>query len=86
MTFERRAAANPPEDQSRQFVPGTQVLVGQIAEEDLGTMEVICRGIPPPGLQLTLGVKRINPGVPVRRCGEWMQEAVQELKRQGLLV
>ena len=86
MKFERRAAANPPDDLSRQFVPGTQVLVGRIAGEELGRMEEICRGIPPPGPQLTLGGKKINPAEPVRRCGDWMREAVQELKRKGLLV
>jgi hypothetical protein len=45
-----------------------------------------CRAMPPPGKQLSLNGRPIDPTQPLRRCGEWVQEVLQKVISEGLVV
>jgi hypothetical protein len=51
--------------------------------EPMGFWE-ICRSIPPPKKQFN-GPKRLYPKEPLRRCQEWIDEAVEALISNGIL-
>lgn len=80
MTFEVRLE-NRPED-SVEFVE--KRLLGHISTENYPLIEGICRDIPPPKKQFD-GSTRIYPQEPLRRCQEWIDEAIQALTQRGIL-
>lgn len=58
--------------------------VGKISTTDFSRVEAICRDVAPPAKQYN-GPKRIDPSVPLRRCGEWTDEAVKALRHAGVV-
>jgi hypothetical protein len=51
----------------------------------MGQFEIVCRSIPVPGAQMTLGGKLKDPSKPLRRCGDWVNEAINKLIAEGLV-
>lgn len=59
--------------------------VGTVAQEDYEQRFLaVCEGVPPPKKQFE-GSKRLYPGEPLRRCGQWADEAVEALAEAGVL-
>lgn len=56
---------------SPEFVTGTDLLIGEIAEADMSLLEGICESTPPPAAQVALNGRRLDPSKLLRRCGEW---------------
>lgn len=83
-TYETRPENRP--DLSPEFIPGSQKYIGRVAEADMGSLETLCRSVPPPEAQLNLNDTRKDPGKPVRRCGEWVREVVEVALRDGLVI
>ncbi|KAI9669837.1 MAG: hypothetical protein M1817_004578 [Caeruleum heppii] len=83
MTFEHKIG-RVPED-SASFVSGTKVYQGSISAHELRELERVCRSVPAPGKQLALNGRPLNPRVPLRRCGEWVTDALEALRRRGVL-
>jgi hypothetical protein len=85
MKYVRQTAQNPADDEARQFVSGTMKLEGVIDEQDLEKVDEACKAVPESKEQLTLSGKKLYPNEPIRRCAQWTVEAVEELKKRGLL-
>jgi hypothetical protein len=81
MTYEHKRGKQP--EASATFV--AKHSIGTISTNRYSDVDDICRSIPVPGAQLTLGGKKKNPNQPIRRCGEWTSEAIQELRASGVL-
>jgi hypothetical protein len=81
----RPKRAYRPED-SASFVPGTKVLIGRVAVTNYPYVNVVCQAISPPGKQMDLRGRKLNPNVPLRRCGEWVDEAIIALRDRRVLV
>ena len=79
MKYESEARKKPEESIS--FVK--KELLGTVPIANYSRINSVCERIPPPAKQFN-GPKRINPNVPLRRCGEWTREAVQALKNDGI--
>ena len=58
--------------------------VGKISASDFVRVEAICRDVAPPAKQYD-GPKRIDPSMPLRRCGEWTDEAVRAMRDAGIV-
>ena len=58
--------------------------VGKISASNFAKVEAICKGVAPPAKQYN-GPKRMNPSVPLRRCGEWTDEAIRALRDAGIV-
>lgn len=84
MQFEMRTRESPLE--APDHVPNTMILIGTVDDGKMDAFEATCRSIPPPEPQVHLNGKLKDPSKPLRRCGEWIQEAVEKLKRDGILV
>jgi len=80
MTYEFKDGKKP--EDSASFVSKTPI--GKVSLADVPRIDPICKRIPPPPKQFN-GPKRINPSIPLRRCQEWTQEAVQALQNEGIL-
>ena len=81
MTFEIKRLNEPPEN-SATF--NNKTLIGAVSVANFGSLETVLRSIPPPSKQFH-GAKRIDPSKPLRRCQEWTKEAIDKLKKTGLL-
>lgn len=81
MTFNHREAG-PPEDEPS-F--SHKQLLGRVAVADYPRLLAVCEGIPVPKKQFQ-GAKRLYPLEPVRRCGEWADEATKALLEEGVIV
>lgn len=81
MIFEHRAE-QPPEE-----IPGFcgKEKLGVVAVAEYGRVLGICEGVPVPKKQFQ-GAKRLYPREPLRRCQEWVAEAVDALKGEGVLI
>lgn len=79
MKYETEARENPEETPA--FV--SKELLGRVAKADYSRIDIICRQITPPAKQFD-GPKRIDPKMPLRRCNEWAQEAIEALKSEGI--
>jgi hypothetical protein len=79
MTYESKPGKRP--EDSASFVK--KELLGTVTTANYSRIDAVCKQIPPPAKQFD-GPKRINPNVPLRRCQEWTQEAVQALKNEGI--
>lgn len=82
MTYETRPLSKKPELSST-FVSKSQL--GWIRNENLSRVEPICRANPPPKKQFN-GPKRIDKTKPLRRCQEWTDETITNLRSEGVLV
>jgi hypothetical protein len=60
--------------------------IGNVKQSDLAQLEVICRGIEVPSRQMDLRGRKLDNSKPLRRCGEWTVDAINELQRQGILI
>lgn len=72
MEYQRRKGHHY--SKSFSFVPGTDVLVGNIQSADLSRFDSICESVPAPGAQLNLDGSRIDASVPLRRYIEWVKK------------
>lgn len=70
---------------SASFIEGSNVLIGDLQQTDLERFEAICEATPPPGVQMTKNGNRIDPSAPLRRCGEWVKELLDDAKAQGVV-
>ena len=82
MTFEKK---NRTPDQSATYVKGSKRLIGQVKSDQMGQFEIVCRSVPVPGAQMTLRGQLIDPSKPLRRCGDWVNEAISKLISEGLV-
>jgi len=82
MTFEKK---NRTPDQSATYVKGSKRLIGHVKSDQMDQFEIVCRLIPVPGAQMTLGGKLKDPSKPLRRCGDWVNEAISKLIAEGLV-
>ncbi len=80
MTYESRDEEKP--EDSVTFISKTPI--GKISAPEFLRIDAICRRLPPPPKQFN-GPKRINSRVPLRRCQEWVREAIQALQNEGVL-
>lgn len=80
MTYETKPGERPEE--SATFISKTTI--GIVSAVNFPRIDTICRSVPSPPKQFD-GVKRIYPDVPLKRCQEWTQEAIQALKEDGVL-
>lgn len=83
MTYEKKVSEKPEE--SFEFVPGSMIRIGSIKQADLARFESACEAIEVPGAQLKLNGERKDPKKPVRRCGEWVQDAKVKVIADGIL-
>jgi len=65
MEYQRREGHHY--SKSFSFVPGTDVLIGNVQSADLSRFDRICESVPAPGAQLNLDGSQINASVPLRR-------------------
>jgi hypothetical protein len=70
---------------SHTAIPGSEVLVGNILEADIQRFEATCESIPAPGAQVDLRSRPLNPSIPIRRCTEWVNEVVEQVKADGVV-
>jgi hypothetical protein len=75
-------SSNRPEEDSTSFLAKTYI--GKVSQADYDRIQPVIEAIPPPSKQFD-GPKRINPGVPLRRCQEWTEEAIGALIDNGIL-
>lgn len=81
MTFEHR----PVEELEKSPMFGAKTKVGTVSRQDYpARFLAVCEGVPPPKKQFD-GAKRLYPDEPLRRCGQWADEAVEALDREGVL-
>lgn len=59
-------------------------LLGAVVKADLDQFRQVCQSIPPPKKQFE-GPRRLNPKEPLRHCQQWVAEAIDALKGQGVL-
>ena len=81
MTHDHKGPAEKPEN-SDSFV--SKVYLGSTSHGNYKRVEEICNAIEPPRKQFD-GPTRLYPGVPLRRCQEWTQEAIAALKDAGVI-
>jgi hypothetical protein len=83
MTYEKKIDERP--DTSVTYVDNSMVRIGSVEATDLARFELACEAVPVPGKQLTLIGTRLDPSKPVRRCGEWVQDAKEKLLAEGIV-
>lgn len=59
--------------------------LGYIKQAEYGKFQQICEAIEIPGKQLDLRGRRLDTTKPVRRCGDWVRDAIEALKNQEVL-
>lgn len=80
MSFGSRPAMKPEDDPT--FV--AKEYLGIVTLAKYPQINNICSHVPPPKKQYD-GPKRLFPNEPLRRCGEWAEEAVQALRDAGVI-
>ena len=85
MTLEIKPAGRP-ESSTETFVPNSKTLVGRLEPSNVHLFEAVCRAVPPPGAQLKLNGQPRDPLVPVRRCGEWVEEVLVKVTSGGIML
>ncbi|KAI9736739.1 MAG: hypothetical protein M1834_000943 [Cirrosporium novae-zelandiae] len=81
MTHGHKKSYQNPE-QSATFLG--KELIGKVSVEKYPRVKEICDSIVPPKKQFERNT-RLYPSEPLRRCQEWTQEAIQELKTAEVL-
>lgn len=83
MIYDPRPSEDP--EISPEHVPGSKTIIGTIMSENLGKFEKeCCLAIDPPKPQVTLGGKRLYPGTPLYRCGDWLRDVVNLAFEKGI--
>jgi hypothetical protein len=75
----------PEEDRNSAFIAKNLMENVRDADYDKGRFRQICDGLEPPPEQSD-GPRRLLPGRKLRRCGEWTDDAIENLKREGVLL
>jgi len=83
MTYEVRDGLFPDAEPS--YVDGTLALIGTVRKSAMQDFEAVCEAVEVPGRQMTLGGKWLDPSRPVRRCGEWVEDAKRALIEEGVV-
>lgn len=83
MTYEARPSSNPIHTLS--YVLGTLTRIGTVMQQDMPRFEEACEAVEVPEAQLFLNGKPKDPSKPVRRCGEWVEDAKVKLIADGIL-
>ena len=83
MNYEKKRAKQP--DLSETFIVGSKKLIGQVGISKMDQFEAICQAIPPPGAQLKLNGEPIDPSIPIRRCAEWVEEVLEQLRKDNIM-
>lgn len=60
------------------------MLLGAVDKADIDQFRQVCLSIPPPKKQFE-GPKRLYPKEALRHCQQWVAEAIDALKGQGVL-
>ena len=81
MKYESKPFKNPRD--SPNYEGGTRL--GTISAAKYSQVNGICESVPVPGKQSKLNGHRINPNAPLRRCGEWVDDAIALLRARGML-
>ncbi|KAL4941212.1 hypothetical protein BDV06DRAFT_223365 [Aspergillus oleicola] len=83
MTFNHRNCIKPEDEPVFQ----SKTHLGSISVDDYesGKFLGVCEEVEVPGKQF-MGVKRLFPGKKLRRCGEWVEDAIELLGERGILV
>lgn len=81
MVHEHKRARQPETSSS---FGGLKNLLGIVTLDNYQYMRSTCDNIPPPEKQFN-GPKRIYPNIPLRRCQEWTNEAIEALISQGVI-
>ncbi|KAF1919475.1 hypothetical protein BDU57DRAFT_536458 [Ampelomyces quisqualis] len=58
--------------------------IGCIPESEFPRAQAVVEKIPAPAKQFD-GPRRVDPSIPLRRCREWTEEAMQALRDEGIL-
>ena len=80
MDFEHKKAYRPEDSATY----ANKTLLGNVKIDDYPRVLEICQAIEPPKKQFQLN-KRLYPGVPLRTCQEWTQEAIDALKTAQII-
>lgn len=80
MKFDHKEAKKP--ELSNTFVGKTYL--GTVSESNYSRVQGVVQTVLPPEKQFD-GPKRIDPKKRIRRCQEWVSEAVQALREEGIL-
>lgn len=68
-----------------EHIPGSKKQTATIAREDLVRFEnECCLAVPAPRAQVTLSGKRLYPGMPLYRCGDWLQDVERVAFEKGI--
>jgi hypothetical protein len=83
MTYEIRIDKCP--DTSVSYVDNSMVRIGSLEATDLARFKLACEAVPVPGAQLTLNGTQRDASKPIRRCGEWVQDAKEKVLAEGIV-
>ncbi|PIA94592.1 hypothetical protein CB0940_08167 [Cercospora beticola] len=84
MKYEKEVSDRP--DNSASFIAGTQRLIETLQKSKLSDFESACESVPIPGAQLKLNGTPKHPWKPIRRCGEWVEDAKAKVIADGILL
>ncbi|GIZ45770.1 hypothetical protein CKM354_000892300 [Cercospora kikuchii] len=84
MKYEKQVSDRP--DNSASFIAGTQRLIGTLQKSKLSDFESACESVPVPGAQLKLNGTPKDPSKPIRRCGEWVEDAKAKVTADGIML
>lgn len=83
MNYDPRGTVDP--ELLPEHIAGSKKQIATIAREDLSRFEAeCCLAVPPPKAQVTLGGKRLYPGEPLYRCGEWLLDVERLSVEKGI--
>lgn len=83
MKYDPRETVDP--ERLPEHIPGSKKQIATIAREDLARFESeCCLAVPPPKSQVTLGGKRLYPGEPLYRCGDWLEDVERVAVEKGI--
>jgi hypothetical protein len=85
MYHSHRPGPKPEDDKDSFFMSKELLGVVSKAAHDDGKFKDICNAVDPPPKQFN-GPKRIDPSVPLWRCGEWVTKAIHKLREEGVLL
>lgn len=84
MKYESKKGKEP--SQSGTHVEGTQTFIGHLRHSDVARFEAVSEAIPPPGKQVNLRGAPLDPSIPLRRCGEWVNEVKAKCLDEGIII
>ncbi|KAK6350235.1 hypothetical protein TWF696_006471 [Orbilia brochopaga] len=81
MMYEEKPARHP--EDSEAYVSKHEI--GSVSAIRYSRVDTICRSITPPEKQFE-GARKLYPGRPLRRCGEWTAEVIAALREAEVLL